>query len=98
MVAGCGDAAGRGALLSEAQWGCRGRTSTWWTARRGLRKALHYQPGNGLLEVLGHSQISITLNTYTHVSAGLSRDFDCGVRRRAVSRGAASPPHLGTRD
>ena len=26
------------------------------------------------MEVLGHSQISITLNTYTHVSAGLSRE------------------------
>jgi integrase len=25
------------------------------------------------MEILGHSQISITLNTYTHVDPGLSR-------------------------
>ena len=31
-------------------------------------------PARVVMEVLGHSQISITLNTYTHVSAGLSRE------------------------
>lgn len=49
-----------------------------------------------VIQVLGHSQISITLNTYTHVSAGLSRvaadrlQLLLGVASEVVAAGLAA--------